>query len=116
MKEYMNNVSIADAEKAGRDTLCWDCKKAMKAGCSWTDPEICEPVQGWEAKRTPNGYVVANCPEFVRDTYCRGRYRNADDYILALEIAVMQRNRQIAKIKAMPGNFRKKNCRLKPTL
>ena len=33
MKAYMNDVSVEDAIKAGRtDTLCWDCKKAMRGG------------------------------------------------------------------------------------
>lgn len=33
MKEYMEDVSIKDAIKAGRtDTICWDCKKAMWGG------------------------------------------------------------------------------------
>lgn len=35
MKEYMNEVSVQDAIKAGRnDTICWDCKKACRGGAA----------------------------------------------------------------------------------
>lgn len=35
MKEYMYDVSIEDALKAGHtDTICWDCKNAMRGGAA----------------------------------------------------------------------------------
>ena len=113
MKEYMNQVSIDDAIKAGhRDTLCWDCKNAMRGGCSWADPEQQKPVDGWAAVKTSLGYIVHACPKFVRETYGCGRYRTADDYILALEIAVEERKKQLARLKKTPELLRKKNANL----
>ena len=100
MKEYMKEVSVQDAIKAGRnDTLCWDCKKACRGGCSWADPTKQEPVEDWVATKTDHGYVVHACPQFDRETYGGGMYRSADDYILALEIAVTERNHKIENIK-----------------
>lgn len=33
MKDYMKDVHIEDALKAGHtDTICWDCKNAMRGG------------------------------------------------------------------------------------
>lgn len=113
MKEYMKDVHIEDALKAGHtDTICWDCKNAMRGGCSWADPDCQQPVPGWAAVETDNGFVVHACPKFVRDTYGCGRYRTADDYILALEIGLTDRKRQIAKLKKTPQLLRKKNEKL----
>lgn len=113
MKEYMSQVSIDDAVKAGRvDTICWDCKNALRGGCSWSDPEMQKPVEGWAAVKTTNGYIVHGCPKFIRETYGCGRYRTADDYILALEIAVTERKKQVARIKRTPDLLRKKNASL----
>lgn len=112
MKEYMNDVSVDDALKAGHtDTLCWDCKNCG-GGCSWSDPELMKPVEGWAAIETREGYRVCACPEFVRETYGGGRYRTADDYILALEIGLTDRKRQIVRLKKVPDNLRKKINRL----
>ena len=111
MKEYMSEVTVEDAIRAGRnDTICWDCKKAMKGGCSWTDPERQQPVKGWTAVKSGFSYTVHDCPEFVRDTYGCGRYRDADDYILALEIAVQERRKQLARMKKTPELLRRKNA------
>lgn len=107
MKEYMQNVTLPDAENAGRDTLCWDCKKAMTGGCSWTNPEKVQPVEGWVAKKSRDGYIVADCPQFERDTYCLGRYRTADDYILALETSRQKLKKQILVLKNRPAAYRK---------
>lgn len=52
--------------------------------------------------------MVHACPEFVRETYGCGRYRTADDYILALEIAVQERKKQLAKLKNTPNLLRRK--------
>lgn len=109
MKAYMNDVSAEDAIKAGRtDTICWDCANAMRGGCSWADPERQEPVDGWSAVKTTAGYRVYACPEFDRCGYGCGRYRTADDYILALEIAVQERKKQLAKLKNTPNLLRRK--------
>lgn len=115
MKEYMKDVSVEDAIRAGRtDSICWDCKNAMRGGCSWTDPEQQKPVKGWEAKETDIGsYIVYSCPEFKRCTYACGRYRTADDYILALEIAVKERKTQLARLKKTPDNLRRQNAAYK---
>lgn len=113
MKEYMNQVSVEDALRAGHtDTICWDCAKACRGGCSWADPELQKPVENWTATKNTNGYIVHDCPEFIRETYGCGRYRTADDYILALEIAVTERKKQLARLKRTPGLLRKKNALL----
>ena len=117
MKKYMEDVSVEDAIRAGRtDTICWDCKNAMRGGCSWADPERQKPVDGWVATETKGSYIVHACPKFIRECYGCGRYRTADDYILALEIALQDRKRQLARAKNIPGLLRKKNARLKKEL
>lgn len=114
MKEYMQQVSVEDAMRAGRkDSICWDCSKAISAGCSWSKPELGVPVDGWTATKTRIGYIVHDCPEFDRCGYGCGRYRTADDYILALEIANQERKKQIARLKCVPNNLRKLNAQYK---
>jgi len=81
-------------------------------GCCWSDPERTEPVKDWVATKTTLGYIVHACPEFDRETYGCGRYRTADDYILALEIANQERREQLAKLKRTPGLLRKRNANL----
>ena len=117
MKDYMASVSVEEAINAGHtDTLCWDCKNAMRGGCSWCNPDIQKPVKGWKATPTDVGFVVHTCPEFVRDGYGCGRYRTADDYILALETAMTQRKMQIARLKKIPDKIRAKNAKLTKAL
>lgn len=117
MKDYMTEISIEEAIKAGHtDTICWDCANACGGGCSWADPSKQKPVKGWTATKTSNGYCVHACPEFIRETYACGRYRTADDYILALEIALTERKTQLARAKRVPGLLRKKNANLKKAL
>ena len=100
MKEYMKEISVKEAiGSADVDTLCWDCEKAMRGGCCWTDPEHQKPVEGWTAEESTNGCRVIECPEFIRSTYGGGRYRTSDDYILALEIKVSDLERQIHNLK-----------------
>ena len=100
MKNYMEYVSLDEALKAGRnDTICWDCANAMNGGCTWANPIEQKPIEGWMAEETDMGYRVINCPEFKRCTYGCGRYRTADDYILALETRVTEQKRQIASLK-----------------
>ena len=100
MKEYMQGISVEDAINAGRtDTICWDCKNAMTGGCCWADPQQQSPVDGWTATQNNMGYIVHDCPQFIRATYGAGRYRTADDYILALETAMQTRKKQIERLK-----------------
>ena len=84
-------------------------------GCSWADPDRQTPVKNWVAEKTTNGYIVHACPEFIRETYGCGRYRTADDYILALEIGMTERKKQLARLKKTPGLLRKKNASLTKT-
>ena len=43
MKRYMEDVSPEDAIKAGRtDTICWDCKNAMRGGVQLGRPGATE--------------------------------------------------------------------------
>ena len=59
-------------------TLCWDCKNSAYYGCDWAREVI--PVKGWEAEQTKNGYLVTKCPEFVRDSWDFGNYRDEEEY------------------------------------
>lgn len=114
MKDYMRDITAEEAINAGHtDTLCWDCKLAMVGGCSWTNLEMQKPVRGWKAIKTGMGYRVLSCPKFERETYGYGRYRTADDYILALETALTTRKKQVDNIKKQPDLFRKQNTTLK---
>ena len=109
----MTETSVEDAIKAGRtDTICWDCANACGGGCSWSDPERQTPVKGWTATKNTNGYIVHDCPKFIRESYGCGRYRTADDYIFALEVGLTERKKQLAKLKKTPGLLRKKNASL----
>lgn len=109
MKEYMKDVTVGDAIKAGRkDTICWDCAKAMRGGCCWADPDQQKPVKDWVAIKNSKGYVVHACPLFERETYACGTYRTADDYILALEIEVTRLRDSIARLKKVQAPLRRK--------
>lgn len=105
-KEYMKSVHIPDLRKQP-DTLCWDCGKALNHGCPWVDCESQAPVEGWRAKKTRNGYLVIECPEFYRESWCRGRYRSAEDYIYALEQAVKQKSNKVDKYRDINHKLRK---------
>ena len=108
MKDYMKDINVGDAIKAGRtDTICWDCKKAMYGGCSWTDPEVQKPVDGWTATKNSKGYLVRECPLFDRGTYACGMYRTADDYILALETALDNTKNTLTRVKKSYQNIKK---------
>ena len=48
-----------------RQTLCWGCEKSATEGCAWA--KNFDPVEGWEAEESKNGYLVINCPEFVKE-------------------------------------------------
>ena len=63
-------------------TLCWDCKNSTTYGCDWAREFI--PVKGWEATETKNGYLITNCPEFVRDSWEFGAYRTEEEYKKAI--------------------------------
>lgn len=100
MKDYMKIVSIKEAvNSSGNETLCWDCAKATTGGCNWTNPNIQEPVEGWKAVESDMGYCVLKCPEFERHTYGGCRYRNAEDYIEALENEVRSKTEQVQNLK-----------------
>ena len=56
-----------------KDTLCWECKKAITGECSWSNDFT--PVEGWEATQTlikmttekkEISYFVHSCPEFEK--------------------------------------------------
>lgn len=78
-------IDITDKSK----TLCWDCSKAIKSGCSWSAEFI--PVPGWTATKTKlklkqndSSYIVHECPEFDRDMWGYGRYRTEEEEIEAI--------------------------------
>ena len=63
-------------------TKCWECAKAIKNGCTWSDH--LEPVEGWEAIPTVksqfrgdplHSFMVVACPEFERDAWNGGAVR-----------------------------------------
>jgi hypothetical protein len=61
-----------------RCTLCWDCYNAGCGGCEWS--KNLTPVKGWEAVKTHSeyggdGYLVINCPKFIRDAENGGQVR-----------------------------------------
>ena len=49
------------------DTLCILCAHSCTNMCSWEDDY--EPVPGWTAEKTRQGYLVLQCPLYVKDTY-----------------------------------------------
>ena len=59
-------------------SLCWCCGNACNGGCTWS--ERLEPVEGWTAVEVKGGLTVTECPEFIRDAYGGGIYRNGDEY------------------------------------
>lgn len=54
-------------------TLCWDCRNSTTKGCRWA--RRFRPVNGWVAVENKNGYLVEECPEFIRDSWKDGQYR-----------------------------------------
>lgn len=48
------------------ETLCIWCQRACTNCCSWSDH--LEPVKGWVAEENKHGYLVRECPEFVKET------------------------------------------------
>ena len=61
-----------------KTTLCWTCGNAVGGGCSWS--ENLTPVRGWEAVREMESYTVLRCPEYQRDSFGDGLYRDGNDY------------------------------------
>lgn len=59
-------------------TLCWDCANSTNSGCRWS--KRFKPVKGWEAKEQKDGYLVVKCPEFIRNSWGFGRYRDEEEY------------------------------------
>jgi hypothetical protein len=58
--------------------LCWTCGKATNSGCSWS--ENLTPVKGWDAIAERGGVTVLRCPEYVRDSWGDGIYRDGEEY------------------------------------
>ena len=110
MKEYTTDVVLPDLRKIDKDTLCWDCKR-FNGGCSWTRPGDNRPVKGWNASKTAMGYNVHQCPEFLRDTYCRGRYKDKDDYIAALEDGLISKCNSNDKLRMIAKEIQKELIR-----
>lgn len=48
------------------ETLCIWCQRSCTNCCSWSDH--LEPVKGWVAEENNHGYLVLECPEFVKET------------------------------------------------
>ena len=48
------------------ETLCIMCANSCIGACSWS-AEL-KPVDGWVAEENPRGYLVRECPEFVKET------------------------------------------------
>ena len=49
------------------ETLCILCAHSCVNQCCWADEQ--KPVPGWVAESTRLGYIVIQCPEYVKDTY-----------------------------------------------
>ena len=62
----MSEVEKKEAEKKP-DTLCILCAHSCANQCCWAD-EL-KPVPGWVAEKSKHGYLVLECPEYVKDTY-----------------------------------------------
>ena len=67
MKDYMASVSVEEAINAGHtDTLCWDCKNAMRGGVQLVQPghsEACEGLGGNPyGCRVCRAYLPGVCP------------------------------------------------------
>lgn len=61
-----------------KTTLCWTCGHAAKNGCSWA--RDLTPVRGWEAVREGESFTVIRCPEYKRDSFGDGLYRDGAEY------------------------------------
>ena len=82
-----------DKEFRLQPTLCIECSKACNRGCSWSDEGI--PVDGWTAEETRLGYLILECPEFIRDGPDRGRPAAFDTIgIMNLMEGVLRRARE----------------------
>lgn len=57
--------------------LCWSCGNAT-GGCSWSDG--LEPVRGSESIEERGGRTVIRCPEYKRDSFGDGIYRDGNEY------------------------------------
>ena len=71
-------------------TLCFSCAKACNSGCTWS--AVAQPVAGWTAYPTHQGYMVTECPEFVEDDEHRNRPAtfDHDGVMKMLEVMVRQ--------------------------
>ena len=55
-------------ERIESEQLCTYCGRAC-GGCTWSDG--LEPVSGWEAEESRQGWHVTACPEYVQDSRIR---------------------------------------------
>ena len=62
----MSEVEKKEVEKKP-DTLCILCAHSCVNRCCWA--EEFKPVPGWVAVKNARGYLVLECPEYVKDTY-----------------------------------------------
>ena len=68
------------------ESICVNCRLAVHGDCSWAQDG--EPVDGWTAIQSRNGYAVLTCPKFQEG---RGLPReiNTEGLMLLLEAAVV---------------------------
>ena len=69
----IHEYSSAFAQRA----LCWDCANAT-GGCAWSEKH--EPIQGQIVRHENEGVTVIECPEFDRNSWGGGLYRDGDNY------------------------------------
>lgn len=66
-------------------TLCWNCHNAGTCACEWSKDLV--PVPGWTAKKTHtefgDGYLVIQCPRFIRDSDEEGTVRLSFDELMS---------------------------------
>lgn len=81
-----------------KQTLCWDCQRAVGKTCPWVSKS--KPVEGWSAeskiikgtRSTPDmiSYRVDYCPLFVRDSYGGGAAKPGTKEAKKFEIAMQK--------------------------
>ena len=64
---HLGKLKSCGCALPGHDTLCWRCQNATDFNaCPWVDRF--EPVNGWTAKETDDGWVVRKCPLFKKES------------------------------------------------
>lgn len=72
----MSEIEKNETEKKP-DTLCVLCARSCVNQCCWCDEQ--KPVPGWVAEKNTRGYLVLDCPEYVKDTYETIKPQKLDD-------------------------------------